>query len=152
MAKLRLLAVDLGAESGRAVVGSVGDGQLTMEEVHRFPNRPVRLFGHLHWNWLELFHEIQAGIGKAAAGGTLASIGIDTWAVDFGLLGPGDVVLGAPFHYRDRLAEGVMERVLEEVGADFVFGETGINFALQTRWPAHRPAPGSDSSKWPARC
>lgn len=128
MAKLRLLAVDLGAESGRAVVGSVGDGQLTMEEVHRFPNRPVRLFGHLHWNWLELFHEIQAGIGKAAAGGTLASIGIDTWAVDFGLLGPGDVVLGAPFHYRDRLAEGVMERVLEEVGADFVFGETGIQF------------------------
>ena len=48
----------------------------------------------MHWNWLELFHEIQAGIGKAAAGGTLASIGIDTWAVDFGLLGPGDVVLG----------------------------------------------------------
>lgn len=128
MAKLRLLAIDLGAESGRAVVGSLSDGQFTMEEVHRFSNRPVRLFGHLHWNWLELYREIHHGIGKAAAAGPLESIGIDTWGVDFGLLGPDDTLLGAPFHYRDTLTEGVMERALEEAGADFIFSETGIQF------------------------
>lgn len=128
MAKLRLLAIDLGAESGRAVVGSWGHGQFTLEEVHRFPNRPVRLFGHLHWNWLELHREIVTGVRKAASGGPLTSIGIDTWAVDFGLLGPDDTLLGAPFHYRDCLTDGVMERVLTEVGADFIFDETGIQF------------------------
>lgn len=128
MAKLRLLAIDLGAESGRAVVGSLDDAHLHMEEMHRFPNRPVRIFDHLHWNHLELHHQIVEGISRAAADGPLHSIGIDTWGVDFGLLGPGDTFLGAPFHYRDHLTEGVMEWVLADVGPDVVFGETGIQF------------------------
>lgn len=128
MADARLLAIDLGAESGRGIVGHLSGSRLSIEEVHRFANEPVKLLGHLHWNYLELYRQITEAIGRAAQSGPLRSLGIDTWGVDFALLGPNDLVLGAPYHYRDTLTEGVMEQTLEAFGADRLFAETGIQF------------------------
>ena len=83
---LRLVAIDLGAESGRAVVGTFDGGRLVLQDVHRFANVPVRLAGVLHWDFLRLFGDVTAGLRRAAAGGPVASVGADTWGVDFGLL------------------------------------------------------------------
>ncbi|MCB0187823.1 MAG: rhamnulokinase, partial [Caldilineaceae bacterium] len=82
------LAFDFGAESGRAIVGTFDGDRLTLSEVHRFPNTPVRLPSAMHWNVLQLWQEIKHGIGQAldVTAGELTSIGIDTWGVDFGLL------------------------------------------------------------------
>ncbi|HXH36373.1 MAG TPA: rhamnulokinase family protein [Plantibacter sp.] len=101
-------AVDLGATSGRVMLGHVGPGELRLVPVARFPNTPVRTPDGLHWNILELHRSILAGLsGAAKQAPTLASIGIDSWAVDYGLLRQGRL-LGAPFHYRDeRTAAGV---------------------------------------------
>jgi rhamnulokinase len=99
----RFLAFDLGAESGRAVLGTLGDdGRLQTEEIHRFPNRPVRLGGHVHWNVAGLYAEMLDAMALCAARGVRpASIGVDTWGVDFGLLGEGGDLLGLPRTYRD---------------------------------------------------
>ena len=80
------LAIDLGAESGRAMLGSLSGGKLSVEELHRFPNTPVRVPGALYWDTLRLWHEIQHGIGVATRERKLVldGIGIDTWGVDFG--------------------------------------------------------------------
>ena len=120
------LAFDLGAESGRAMVGRFDGDRLSLEEAHRFPNRPVRVFGSLHWDVLRLFGEIKKGL--AAAGGELASIGVDTWGVDFGLLGPDGALLENPFHYRDARTNGVMEKLFTVVPRAEVFERTGIQF------------------------
>ncbi len=120
------LAFDLGAESGRAMVGRFDGDRLTLEEAHRFPNRPVRVFGSLHWDVLRLFEEMKKGL--AAAGGELASIGVDTWGVDFGLLGPDGALLENPFHYRDARTNGVMEKLFTVVPRAEVFASTGIQF------------------------
>ena len=120
------LALDLGAESGRAIVGRFDGDRLSLEEVHRFPNRPVRVFDHLHWDALRLFDELKKGL--AAAGRNLASLGVDTWGVDFGLLGPDGALLENPFHYRDARTNGVMERLFAAVPRAEVFERTGIQF------------------------
>jgi rhamnulokinase len=120
------LAFDLGAESGRAMVGRFDGDRLSLEEAHRFPNRPVSVFGSLHWDVLRLFDEIKKGL--AAAGTGLASIGVDTWGVDFGLLGPDGALLENPFHYRDSRTNGVMEKLFTVVPRAEVFGRTGIQF------------------------
>lgn len=123
---MNFLAFDLGAESGRAMVGRFDGDRLSLEEAHRFPNRPVRVFGSLHWDVLRLFDEMKKGL--AAAGGELASIGVDTWGVDFGLLGPDGALLENPFHYRDARTNGVMEKLFTVVPRDEVFARTGIQF------------------------
>jgi rhamnulokinase len=86
------------AESGRAMLGSLSGGQLALQELHRFPNTPVRVPGALYWDTLRLWYEIQHGIDVAARERKLSldGIGIDTWGVDFGLLGRGDTLLGNP--------------------------------------------------------
>ncbi|GAA0469853.1 rhamnulokinase [Actinoplanes capillaceus] len=103
-------AVDLGASSGRVVVGRFGDGGLGLDVVHRFPNEPVRVGGTLHWDILSLYRGVLDGL-KAA--GPVGSIGIDSWAVDYGLLDADGALLGNPVHYRDSRTDGVAERVRE---------------------------------------
>lgn len=125
---VRYLAVDIGAESGRGIVGTLTGDRLVLEEVHRFPNRPLRLSGRLHWNIYSLYAETVAAIGKAAAAGPLAGVGIDTWAVDYALLGPDDALLGLPYHYRDARTQGVMEAAWAVVPAQEIYAETGIQF------------------------
>ncbi|WP_229073465.1 rhamnulokinase family protein [Actinoplanes sp. DH11] len=101
-------AVDLGASSGRVVVGRLGDGRLDLDVVHRFPNEPVRVGGTLHWDILALYRGVVEGLRKA---GPVSSIGIDSWAVDYGLVDATGALLGNPVHYRDARTDGVAARI-----------------------------------------
>ncbi|MEU8662247.1 rhamnulokinase [Actinoplanes philippinensis] len=101
-------AVDLGASSGRVVVGRFHDGTLELEVVHRFPNEPVRVGGTLHWDILSLYRGVLDGLAKA---GPVRSIGIDSWAVDYGLIDADGALLGNPVHYRDARTDGIADRV-----------------------------------------
>ena len=124
------LAIDLGAESGRALLGTLSAGKLNVEELHRFPNTPVRVQSALYWDMLRLWHEIQHGIAVATRerGLTLDGVGVDTWGVDFALLGADGLLLDMPRHYRDGRNNGMMEKLFEIVPRDQVFGYTGIQF------------------------
>lgn len=129
----RYLAFDLGAESGRAMLGTLESGSLcslSIEELHRFPNTPVRVLSSLHWDALRLFHEICQGLAVAGRDRRLAldGIGIDTWGVDFGLLGADGSLCGNPRHYRDSRNNGVLEKVLSMVPREEIFAQTGIQF------------------------
>jgi rhamnulokinase len=118
-------AVDLGATSGRVMLGHVGHDELTLHAVARFPNTPVRTIDGLHWNILELYRSVLAGLTTAAAEFALDSIGIDSWAVDYALVRDGRM-RGVPYHYRDeRTAVGV-ERVHATVPAEELYRETGL--------------------------
>jgi rhamnulokinase len=123
----RFLAFDLGAESGRAMLGSLDAGKLSLEELHRFPNTPVRVFHALYWDTLRLWHEMQEGLAKAKCF-SLAGIGVDTWGVDFALLGADGALADNPRHYRDPRTNGMMEKLFEVVPRDEVFAHTGIQF------------------------
>ena len=112
-AATRFLAFDLGAESGRGILGLLEGSRLNLEVVHRFPNGAVPLLDSLHWDVLRLYDEMVQTLRLCAARhGPLDGIGVDTWGVDFALLGRGGVLLGNPRHYRDPHTEGVMERAL----------------------------------------
>lgn len=125
----KMLAFDLGAESGRGVLGSFDGQRLQLEVVHRFANTPVRLLDALHWDVLSLYHEMLQTLRKCAAGdGRLDSLGVDTWGVDFALLGRGGVLLGNPRHYRDPHTEGVMEATFKRVPREEIFRQTGLQF------------------------
>jgi rhamnulokinase len=104
-------AVDLGASGGRVMVGVAGPGLLTLHEAHRFPNVPVTAGGTLHWDILRLHGEILAGLRAACGQFELASVGIDSWGVDYGLLDAGGALLGNPVHYRDARTAGAADRV-----------------------------------------
>ncbi|MEU9017921.1 rhamnulokinase family protein [Actinomadura sp. NPDC048394] len=119
-------AVDLGASSGRVMAGRVGPGTLELEEVRRFPNRPVRVNGTLHWDVLGLYGNVLDGLRAAPAG--LASVGIDSWAVDYGLLDADGTLIGNPVHYRDARTDGVMDRIRAEVGDDLLYQTSGLQF------------------------
>src|SRR5512147_764733 len=120
-------AVDLGAESGRVVVGRLDGKRLGLREVHRFPNGPVRVAGHLHWDVLRMFEEILAGLAVAARESAgLRSVGVDTWGVDYGLLDRTGALLGNPYHYRDHRTDGVPARLFAQVPQAEVFAATGI--------------------------
>jgi rhamnulokinase len=124
------LAFDLGAESGRAVLGKLDGGRLSVRELHRFPNTPVRLFGHFHWNIFTLFEEMKKAM-KACASEVPsgpASIGVDTWGVDFGLLARDGSILGLPFCYRDARTQGAMEEFFKLVPREELYEATGIQF------------------------
>ncbi|MFM7322759.1 MAG: rhamnulokinase family protein [Armatimonadota bacterium] len=123
----RFLAVDLGAESGRGVTGTLGDdGRLRIDEVHRFPNGPIRIGDTLHWDFPRLVAETRAAIARADEGGPLQGIGVDTWGVDFGLIGPSGELVGLPVHYRDARTNGWIERLYAKVPQAEVFAATGI--------------------------
>ena len=122
------LAVDLGAESGRVILGGLAGGRLTLEEIRRFPNQPVQLPCGLYWDSFRLFHEIQEGLTAAGRERQLkaAGIGVDTWGVDFGLVGPDGGLIDCPRHYRDPRTNGVPERLYQTVPRWEVFQQTGI--------------------------
>src|SRR4051812_32373373 len=138
MAAKNFVALDLGAESGRAVLGTLADGKLTLQERHRFANPTGRMRGTLCWNLMAQWEEIKAGIRKAASGDSLpgdeqrrpalAGIGIDTWGVDFGLIGADGDVLGNPVHYRDARTEGMLDKAFAKVPREKIFQATGIQF------------------------
>jgi rhamnulokinase len=121
-------AVDLGAETGRVVVGRFNGGSISIEVVHRFANRPLWLPDGLHWNLPGLFDSILAGLSRAAdAAGPLDSIGIDSWGVDYALLDGSGRMLGLPFHYRDeRVSDDVIARAHARVGRAELYSRTGI--------------------------
>jgi rhamnulokinase len=128
-AHLKLLAFDLGAESGRGVLGLFDGQRLRLEVVHRFPNGPVRTLDSLHWDVLRLYTEMLQALRRCAADhGGVDSLGVDTWGVDFALLGRGNTLLGNPRHYRDPHTEGVMEQAFTRVPRAEVFRQTGLQF------------------------
>ncbi|PSK95967.1 rhamnulokinase [Murinocardiopsis flavida] len=120
-------AVDLGASSGRVVVGRVGPGTLDPTEVHRFANEPVRLPSGLHWDVLGLYREVLRGLSAAAAHGP-ESVGIDSWAVDYGLLDADGALIGAPFHYRDTRTDTAARAVVAQIGATELYAANGLQY------------------------
>ncbi len=130
MAEKVFLAVDMGASSGRHVLGRFDGSRLQLEEVYRFENGPVELPGRLHWDLLGLWSHVLQGMRAAAAqaGGGVSSVGVDTWGVDFALLGPGDELLGNPYHYRDSRTDGIPEQAFEIVPREEIFRHTGLQF------------------------
>lgn len=124
-------AVDLGASSGRVMVGRVGPDSLELSEAHRFPNRPVRVPEGLRWDVLGLYAGLLDGLRAAGAecGGRLDSVGIDSWAVDYGLLDADGALLGNPVHYRDARTQGVAQKVWASVPAAELYAATGLQYA-----------------------
>lgn len=119
-------AADLGATSGRVVVGRVGPNDLDLTEVHRFPNTPVQLPTGLHWDILGLYQGVLDGLREAARTARIASIGIDSWAVDYGLLDASGALLGNPYHYRDPRTRPVVEQVRARIQAADLYRITGL--------------------------
>jgi rhamnulokinase len=126
----QFLAIDLGAESGRATLGALEGGRLELAEVHRFPNGPVSLPGGLHWDVLRLWVEIKNGVAAAwsQAGADLCSLGLDTWGVDFALLDRRGELLGNPYHYRDSRTDGIVAEACRRFSREEIFNATGIQF------------------------
>ncbi len=124
------LAADLGASSGRVVAGEFSGQRLSLEEVSRFENGGVLANNRLYWDLLGQWGHIKGGLRAACAkyGERIVSVGVDTWGVDFGLLGANDELLGNPVHYRDRRTEGILEEAFEVVGRDEIFADTGLQF------------------------
>jgi len=123
----RYLAFDLGAESGRAVLGELRSGVLSVRETHRFANEPVRDDDSLRWNVVRLRAEVQRALDGLSAL-ALDGIGLDTWGVDYALLDKHGSLLENPYHYRDKRTDGVMEAVLERVPRERIYSATGIQF------------------------
>jgi sugar (pentulose or hexulose) kinase len=119
-------AIDLGASSGRVIAGRVAADELELVQAHRFPNVPVSILGTLHWDVLRLFGDILDGIRAVAGSADLASIGIDSWGVDYGLIGEDGQLIGNPVHYRDSRTLGVMPRVLARIAAAELYAITGV--------------------------
>jgi rhamnulokinase len=127
MATRNVAAVDLGAESGRVMLARFDGRQLNMEEIYRFPNRLVVIRGQRFWNMLSLWQETLTGLRKARqVAGSLDSIGVDSWAVDYGLLDRSGALIGQPFHYRDHRTDGVMEQVFATIPRELLYSRTGI--------------------------
>jgi rhamnulokinase len=123
----RFLALDLGAGSGRAMLGSLHAGALELREIHRFPNEPVRRNRSLQWDVLGLWQETKRALDLTGAG-RLESVGVDSWGVDFALLGEHGELLENPYHYRDKRTEGMMEAVFKRVSREKIYAITGIQF------------------------
>ena len=121
------LAADFGGGSGRVIAGWLEDGKLTMEEIHRFGNRQVRLGDHVYWDFPALFEDMKAGLKKAASKGyEVESIGVDTWGVDFGLIDRDGQLLGNPVCYRDARTAGMTEKLFEQINPTEHYATTGI--------------------------
>ena len=126
---VHVAAADLGASSGRIMSGTVGAGRLELVEVNRFVNRPVQVSGTLHWDILALYAGVLDGLRTVGrTRGRLDGVGVDGWAVDYGLLDARGALLGNPVHYRDRRTDGVMQRVVAEAGAESLYQTSGLQF------------------------
>jgi rhamnulokinase len=123
------LACDLGAESGRLMLGTLHDGRLALEELHRFPNTPIRSDGSLRWNIPALFQELKTGLKKAAQRALpFAGLSTDSWGVDYLLFAPDGSLLEPTFHYRDPRTQKGVEAALAKVPWPRIFAQTGIQF------------------------
>ncbi|HZG67189.1 MAG TPA: hypothetical protein VEZ12_10625, partial [Herpetosiphonaceae bacterium] len=123
------LAFDVGAESGRALSGAWDGSRLTVEQLHRFPNRPVRIHESLHWDVLALYAGLEDGLAACAAkGNEIAAVGVDTWGVDFALLAADGTLAGLPYHYRDPRTTGMIDVALQQLGRERIFELTGVQF------------------------
>jgi sugar (pentulose or hexulose) kinase len=130
MAASQFLAFDLGAESGRAILGTLDGGNLSLAEKHRFSTPHGKMMGRWQWNLLALWEELKTGLKKTSAdlSGELAGIGVDTWGVDFGLIGESGEILANPTMYRDPRTDGMMERTFAKVPRETIFRATGVQF------------------------
>jgi rhamnulokinase len=130
MAHKAYLAVDMGASSGRHVLGVFDGQQLRLEEVYRFENGPVEVAGHLYWDLLGQWSDVRRGLRAAAnrAPDGIVSVGVDTWGVDFGLLGRNDELLGNPYHYRDSRTNDMMGKAFGIVSREEIFRSSGLQF------------------------
>ena len=127
MADLKMLAIDLGASSGRGIVGSFDGEKLSLRENHRFSNDPVITNGRMYWDILRIFHEIKQSITKTVLDGdNVSSIGIDTWGVDYALLDRFGNMLANPTHYRDTRTEGIVDHVAKTIPMDQLYATAGI--------------------------
>lgn len=121
------LAIDFGAGSGRVIAGHIENKKLLLDELHRFPNRQIKLGKHIYWDFLSLYEEMKTGIRKAVqAGYNVKSIGIDTWGVDFGLIDKAGNLLANPMCYRDSCTAGVVEEVFSRISRTDHYRESGI--------------------------
>lgn len=127
---IRHLAFDLGAESGRAIVGEINNGKLQLSEIHRFATQGLSVNGNMRWDVYRLFAELKAAlkIYVEKYGSGLTSIGVDTWGVDFGLLDKRGSLIGIPYHYRDNRTEGTDEIIEQKTGHKRIYELTGIQF------------------------
>lgn len=127
MATETYLGIDLGAGSGRVMAGRFDGERLALDELRRFPNPGINVLGSLHWDALRLFEEMKAGCAEAA-GEKPASLGVDTWGVDFALLDRDGELVGNPFHYRDARTNGKMAEAFAVVSREEIFEQTGLQF------------------------
>ena len=131
----RFLAFDIGAESGRAIIGTLDGGKLTLEEIHRFSNEPVEICGTLHWNVLSIYSNVLKGmrVYSGRFGDSVDGVGIDTWGLDFGLLAKDGSLLQNPVQYRDRRTIGMVEEVTRRIPLGELFLRTGVSLSqIQT--------------------
>ncbi|HZJ75265.1 MAG TPA: rhamnulokinase family protein [Clostridia bacterium] len=128
MMEKRVLAFDFGASGGRAILGIFDGEKISLKEVHRFSNNPVKVRGTVYWDVLRLFYEIKEGLLKAQKDGGFSSVGIDTWGVDFGLLGKDGALLENPVHYRDERNTGMVQKAAEIMELSKLYEITGIQF------------------------
>ena len=130
MSVYKFIAVDLGAGSGRVIVGILENEKIHIEEIHRFSNKQINKDGNLFWDVPGLFKEIKRGFSLAVKKGhkDIESIGIDTWGVDFGFIGNDDQLLELPYTYRDSRTNGIPEKVFEKISPEDIYNRTGIQF------------------------
>jgi len=130
LSSYKMLAIDLGASSGRGIIGRFDGERLTLEENHRFKNEPVNVAGTFSWDVLRIFHEIKASINKCAVSDDrdIGTIAIDTWGVDYGLLDKNGKLLANPTHYRDIRTDGIQPYAFNIVPKEDIYGITGIQF------------------------
>jgi len=121
-----MLAIDLGASSGRGIIGAYNGNTITLDEIHRFPNDPVHAAGGFWWDTLRLLHEIKTAILNSTHAGGVETIGIDTWGVDYGYLDKNGALLANPYHYRDTRTENITEYVFKRLPWEELYGVTGI--------------------------
>lgn len=123
------VACDLGAESGRVMLGTLSDGVLKLEEVHRFPNLPVRLGDSLRWDILGTFRELKTGLKKVGSMGLpVTSLSVDSWGVDYVWIGAGQPMLAPPYVYRDERVDAAFEAATARVSKEDIFEATGLQF------------------------
>ena len=127
MAELKMLAIDLGASSGRGIVGAFDGNKLTLRENHRFSNDPVFVNGRFTWDILRIFFEIKNSITKTVIDGdNVSSMGIDTWGVDYAFIDKNGRMMANPTHYRDTRTVNITDYVKQFVSPEEIYNVTGI--------------------------
>ena len=121
-------AVDLGGSSGRVTVGELVDSKISLTEVHRFKHEPVQTDAGLFWDWSFIVEQVKTGLNAACQLGKVNSVGVDSWAVDYGVIDQTGEVIGQPFCYRDSRTDGLMDKLKADLGIDYIYSRTGVQF------------------------